>query len=85
MNPRYAKSIITRTKRLSAQFEGENGRTPTIAELNSLYKAEMANMGAKSNRKTPRGFAKIDPDKALEIRRMGGHARKGTKNKKAQP
>ena len=81
MTPRYARSIITRTKRLSEQFSRENGRTPTIAELNDLYQAEMAKMGAKSNRKTPRGFAKIDPDKALEIRRMGGYARKGTKNK----
>lgn len=81
MNSSRAKAITTRTIRLSKAFLSEYGRNPTISELNDLYVAEMAHIGNKANRNTPRGFAKIDPDKALEIRRMGGKVQ-GPRNKK---
>lgn len=77
MNTRYAKSIATRTHRLSEAFFSEHGRQPTIAELNELYSTEMRNIASKSSRNNAGtgGFAKLskeNPEKFKEITSKGG-------------
>lgn len=77
MSERTAKAIATRTRRLSAAFQAEQGREPTVDELNELYRAEMREIASKSSRNKhgKAYFAQLkesDPDALKNISSKGG-------------
>lgn len=74
MTERTAKAVNTRLKRLSATFEEENGRQPTVEELNDLYKEELREQQRKSrlNYKGTGGFASLSPERLREVSSKGG-------------
>jgi hypothetical protein len=84
VSPSRRKAINTRLKRLTATFEAEHGREPSIEELNLLYREELSAAQKKSrqNYKGDGGLRAMTPERRKEISKLGNQKRWGHENKK---